>query len=103
MPIRKPRCPKCGKSPRYARPSLKRPAKDAEGNPIIENKEVVMEMAYVCRGCGEIFYHSLINVPGIIPDSLKEIVKAAKEHIEKKKAEAEKENDDSKDQPVPPV
>lgn len=57
------RCPECNRTMRYARPTLKRFARDSEGKAILNEGEPVMEMAYMCRG-GHIFYH----VEGAKPD-----------------------------------
>lgn len=57
------RCPECNRTMRYARPTLKRLARDSEGKAILNEGEPVMEMAYMCRG-GHIFYY----VEGAKPD-----------------------------------
>lgn len=68
------RCPKCGKTPRYAMQSLKRFARDAEGKAILDNGEPVMEIAYRCRGCLEVFYSSEASRKQPVPRVLQEVL-----------------------------
>lgn len=84
MPYRQPRCPKCGRTPRYALPSLKRVAHDAEGKAIIENNEPVIEMAYRCRGCAEVFYMAQTGTPDL-PTASKRLIEQVLEEVAKNK------------------
>lgn len=68
------RCPKCGKTPRYAMQSLKRIARDAEGKAILNDGEPVIEIAYRCRGCLEVFYSSEANTKKPIPRAMQEVL-----------------------------
>jgi hypothetical protein len=55
-------------------PSLKRIARDAEGKAILDNGEPIMEIAYRCRGCTEVFYSSEANIKKPIPRSMQEVL-----------------------------
>jgi hypothetical protein len=90
MPVEVIRCPECDRTQRYARPSLKRFARDAEGKAILKDGEPVMEMAYMCRG-GHIFYH-VEGQRAELPKASKRLVEKVLEEIEKNKKEKEKEN-----------
>jgi hypothetical protein len=81
------RCPICGKTPRYALPSLRRIARDSESKAILNDGEPVMEMAYRCRG-GDVFYHAQ-GQSNNLPKASKKLIEQVLEEIAKKK---EKEN-----------
>lgn len=86
MPSLVTRCPKCGHTPRHPMPSLKRLARDSEGKAIIENDEPVMEMAYRCRGCGEIFYSAQTGTMDLPKASRTLLEKVLEEVAKNKKA-----------------
>lgn len=94
MPSEVIRCPQCNRTMRYARPSLKRLARDTEGKAILNNGEPVIEMAYMCRG-GHVF-HRAEGVKGELPKASRKLVDQVLEEIAAKK----RDKDDSEIQPT---
>jgi len=84
-----PKCPSCGRAPRYAVPSKKRFLKDSEGNVVMENGEPVTEMAFSCRGCAEVFYDAQTGTKDQIPEQAKKLIRDVME-LRRKRAEEEK-------------
>ena len=87
MPSEVIRCPECDRTQRYARPTLKRIARDSEGKAILKEGEPIFEMAYMCRG-GHIFYHVEGQRPKP-PKAIKKLVDLVLEEIAKNKKEKE--------------
>jgi hypothetical protein len=54
--------------------SLKRIARDSEGKAILDDGEPIMEIAYRCRGCLEVFYTSEANVRKPLPRAMQEVL-----------------------------